>query len=505
MQSLGFGRASRAGYVACGCALLLAVSASGASAQQSGFSGLFGPGSSLSPGETTVEDTRPFSITPMAGLQETFTDNALLTSNNKEADLVTRPMVGAQIDARGPLTANLTAHAFYDAYLNQSQLSGFSGDAQGIAKYELVPSFLSIDADAFLTNSSISTFGTPALNRVGPSNQVTIATYDIGPHVTTTVDDFADLDVVGRFAQVFFLNPQGSTVAVPTDSSFVQGSANLDTGKRYLGYESVTSAQVQSDDHDFQAYNFQQSFFVEIFPSIRLIARGGYDSVTQPGIVDIKEAMWSGGAEWTINEDSRVSVERGERFGRPAWTGDVHLRFSEGLYADGRYFEAVQPGQLQLNNAFVNFISPTQQLPTQLTNGSFAINGNIDDQTALTKTANLHLVYQWDGNAIDLEGGYNDRLLLALNSHDRSLVTGLNYSREIAPDLSASAGVNYYRTFSNPFFGENDGIGGNVAVQYNFNRTLRGVLGYSYQNQQETISNTSITENVVFAAVAKQF
>ena len=502
MQSLGVGRASRAGYVAGGCVLALAMSASSASAQ---FSGLFSQGASLSPEGTTIEDTRPFSITPMVGLQETFTDNALLTVNNKQADLITRPMLGAELNARGPLTANLITHAYYDAYLNEGQLSGFSGDAQGVAKYDLVPSFLSIDANAYLTNTSISQFGTPALNRVGPSNQATIATYDIGPHLTTTVDDFADLDVIGRFAQVFFLNPKGSSINLPTDSTFLEGAANLDTGKRYLGYQSITSAQVQTDDHDFQAYNAQQSFYIDIFPAIRVIARGGYDSVTQPGIVDIKDAMWSAGAEWTINEDSKISVERGERFGRAAWAGELHLRFSEGLYAEGRYFEAVQPGQLQLNSGFVNFISPSQQLPSQLSNANFVINGNIDDQTALTKIADLHLVYKWDANTIDLQGNWNDRLLLALNSPDRSLFTGVTYSREIALDMSVSGGVNYYRTFANPFYGESDGIGGNVALQYNFNSTMRGVVGYYYQSQGQAISNQNITENVLFAAVAKQF
>jgi uncharacterized protein (PEP-CTERM system associated) len=504
MQSLGVGRASRAGYVAGGCVLLLALSASGASAQGV-YSGLFSQGSSLSANETAVEDTRPFSVTPLVGLQETFTDNALLTATNQQADLVTRPMVGAELNVRGPLTANFIGHAYYDAYLNEGQLSGFSGDGQGVAKYELIPSFLSIDANAFLTNTSVSTFGTPALNRVGPANQITIASYDIGPHLTTTVDDFADLDVVGRFAQVFFGSPKGSTAGLPFNSNILEGAANLDTGKRFLGYESVTSAQVQTDDHDFQAYNAQQSFYIQLFQDFRAIARGGYDSVTQPGIVNIKDAMWSAGVEWTINDESKASLERGERFGRPAWAGELHLRLSQGLVAEARYFEAIQPNQLQINSAFVNFISPAQALPAQLANTNFAVNGNIDDQTALTKTANLHLVYQWDGNTIDLEGGYNDRLLLALNSHDRSLVTGVNYSRDIAPDLSVSGGLNYYRTFANPFYGENDGIGGIAAVQYNFNSTLRGVVGYSHQRQEQTMSNQTITENVLFAAIAKQF
>jgi uncharacterized protein (PEP-CTERM system associated) len=504
MQSLGVGRIGRAGYVAGGCILLLALSATGAAAQGV-YTDLFAKGAFSANGEP-VEDTRPFSITPMAGLQETFTDNALLTSTNKQADLITRPMIGAELNARGPFTANVVGHAYYDAYLNEGQLSGFSGDAQGKASYALIPNFLALEGDAYLTNGSVSTFGTPAISRIGTANQVTIATYDIGPHLTTTVDDFADLDMVGRFAQVFFGNPQGSTANVPFNSTILEGAASLDTGTRYRGYQAVTNAQVQTDDNDFQAYSAQQSFYISIFPELRLIARGGYDSVTQPGIVNIKDAMWSGGAEWIINELSRVSVERGERFGFAAWRGELHLQLSGRLFADGRYFEAVQPAQLQINSAFMNFASPTAQLPAQLSSPSFAISGNLDDQTALAKTAELHLVYQGDGDTIELQGNWNDRLLLALNSRDRSLVTGVNYGRDLAPDLRLQAGVNYYRTFANPFYGENEGVGGNLALEYALNPTLRGVAGYAYQRQDLLVpGNSGYSENVLYVALAKQF
>ena len=201
MQSLGF-RASRAGKFAGGCVFLLAMASTGASAQ-SVFSGILERPPAGAP--APLIDTRDFSISPLVGLQETFTDNALLTSTDKKSDFITRPMVGAEVNVHGPFTASLVGHAYYDAYASQSQLSGFSGDAQGTANYAVIPEFLSIDANAMLMNASVSTFGTPAINRVGTANQITIATYDIGPHLTTTLDDFADVDVLGRFAQE---NPQ---------------------------------------------------------------------------------------------------------------------------------------------------------------------------------------------------------------------------------------------------------------------------------------------------------
>jgi hypothetical protein len=222
--------------------------------------------------------------------------------------------------------------------------------------------------------------------------------------------------------------------------------------------------------------------------------------------VNISAPMWSGGVEVTINQLSKISIETGERYNHSAWAADLRLQLFDHLYAVGRYFEAIQPNQLQLNSAFVSFIAPTTPLPLQLTNNGFSINGNLDNQTALTKQANVNLVYEWEGQSINLQGSWNDRLLLGVNAHDRALTSGIGYERNIAADLGFSAGVNYYRTFSNPFFGASESYSGNVGLQYDINSTMRAVGGYAYERQVQLFTNgQTITENVLFAAIAKQF
>jgi uncharacterized protein (PEP-CTERM system associated) len=515
MQSLGL-RASRAGRVAGGSIFLLAMASTGASAQ-SVFSGIlerppvFGPSATTTPGAETpapLIDTRDFSIAPLVGLQETVTDNALLTPTDKKFDLITRPMLGAEVNVHGPFTASLIGHAYYDAYASQTQLSGFSGDAMGTATYTMVPDFLSIDANAMLMNGSISTFGTPVISRVGPANQITIATYDIGPHLTTTLDDFADLDVVGRFAQVYFDNPNASRVTLPNDSTLLAGGAAIDTKDRY---QLVTNAQVEQDNHDFEGYNFQQTIFVRLFPEVRLIGRGGYDYVVQPGIVDIRETMWSGGAEYIFDvnpdgQNSTVSAEYGERFGHSAWRGELHLQLGQQLFAEGHYFESIQPNQLQINTAFNNSALAAVQLPPILGTAQFQINGNIDNETSLNKQGDLALVYTWETQSLGLRALWNDRMLLPSNNHDRTLVSSIEYERRIAPDLAAAATVDYYRTFANPFFGPSESLGGKIGVLYDINSTMRAAAGYAYQRQEQLFTNgETVTENVLYAAISKRF
>ena len=359
MQLSGVNRTGRAGRVAGGCALLLALGVPYSASAQVYIGGSV-PGmlNSRAFYNTGEVDTRELAVVPMVGLQEAFTDNAFLTPNNKEYDFITRPMVGAEVTSQGgPFVGTAIGHVFYDAYAREGDLSGFSADAQAISTYTVIPAFLSIDADGFLTNTYVTSFGVAANDRVGASNRVQVGDYSIGPHMTTTVGDFADLNVIGRFSQIFFDNSNNSTAPIPTGSTIEQGSAILDTDSRFAGFQFVTAAQYARDDHNFESYGALQSAFVNITEDIRAIARGGYDAVTDPGIIDIHAPVWSAGLEYILSPQSRFSVERGERFNHAAWNADLRLQLSDRIYADGHYGEMLQPDQLQIGTNFTDFVN----------------------------------------------------------------------------------------------------------------------------------------------------
>lgn len=509
MQFQGVTGTGRAGRLAGGCVLLLALgvpySASAQVSRAQDVGNMLNSGAFARQGEV---DTREFSFTPLVGLQETFTDNAFLTSTNKEYDFVTRPMVGAEVVSQGgPVVGKLSGHAFYDAYAREDSLNGFSGDAQGSGSYTLIPAFLTIDAQGLLTNTYLTSFGVAAQDRAGLANRVQVADYSIGPHMTTTVGDFADLNVIGRFAQIFFDDPRNNTSAfVPTDSTIEQGSAVLDTDSRFSGFQLVTTTYYARDDHQFESFGGQQTGFVNLTEDLRLIARGGYDAATDPGILNIHAPMWSAGLEYTLNTQSKISVERGERFNHVAWTGDVHVQLSDKFFADGHYSEVLQPEQLQIGGSFTDFLTQATTLPTPLIESAFTINNSLTNQISLNKFANAHLVYQFEGDTIDLGASWNDQFFLALNSRSQSINSSLSYTRLITQDLNGSAQITYWRTNSNPLFGSSEFFTGAIALQYDINPTMRAYAGYTYSHQtQLNAGGLSIVENAVYAAITRRF
>ena len=508
MQLRGVFGTGHAGRVAGGCALLLALGVPHSASAQvylgGNAAGMLNPGSFALGREA---DTRELAVVPMVGLQESFTDNVLLSPNKKEYDFVTRPMVGAEVRSQGgPLVGQLSAHAFYDAYARQSSLSGFSGDAQGNASYTLIPAFLSIDAEGFLTNTYVTSFGVAAVDRVGAANRVQVANYDLGPHVTTTLGDFADVDFIGRFAQIFFDNPNNSTAVIPIGSTVEQGAGTIDTKTRFAGFQFVTAAQYVRDDHGFEGYGALQTAFVNITDDLRVIARGGYDAATETGIVNIHAPNWSGGLEYAINQDSRVSVERGERYNHAAWTALLHLQLFDRLFVDGSYNEVLQPDQIQIATGFADFVTQMAVLPPALAQNTFTINNDLNGQVSLNKFASLRLGYDLEGDRVGLTASWNDQLFVATNTRNQSLAATVDYGRNIAEDLNATAAVTYWRTFANPLFGASELYSGSANLEYDVNTTMRAYLGYTYQHQAQLgAGGLGITENVVYAAVAKRF
>jgi hypothetical protein len=358
-----------------------------------------------------------------------------------------------------------------------------------------------------VTNGTVSTFGSSAIDRTGTAGRVQLSTYSLGPHVTTTVDDFADLDVLGRFSQVAFTSGDKSAVALlPADSVIGMTSAILDTGTRFVGFQLQTSGNFERDDHGFQLYNGIQTLYLRILPQLRLLARGGYESITQPGILSTADVVWSGGLELTINQNSRVTVETGERYGHPVWNANALLQFSDRFYATMRYTEVLEPSQISITSSFADFVTQARLLPVPLVSPNFTLNGNLYSQTSLNKTAEGRFAYVWDEDSVSVTAYWIDARFEPQGTHDRTVLSNVEYTRPIAPDLNLEARLNFAHTYASPLYGASQSFGGEADVAYDLNSTmaLRAGYGFSRQSRYKPTAQ-DFSENVVFAAIQKTF
>jgi uncharacterized protein (PEP-CTERM system associated) len=451
---------------------------------------------------------RMFTFTPMVGVQETFTDNALLTSVNRRSDFITRGLIGFSSNFDdGPTQGVSTAQLSYDQYARNTALSGWSISAYGSGSYSLVPNLLTLEAAGTVTDGNVSEFGTPAIDRSGVAGRILLSTYDIGPHLTMKLASFADLDAIAHFSQVFYSAADASTVTqLPSNSSIFEIGAQADTGKRFAGYESITAADYEDDNHGFYTANALESVFVPLSPHLRLIGRAGYETDYVPPVADINAPILSAGLEYTPNERSKVSVEGGSRYNRAAWVASAYVQISDRLYLAADYQQVLEPDQLYIANAFVGFVQLQNATPNLVALPNFGVNGNLYNQPSLDTTADAHVIYQWPRQTLDIFVSWRDRDFLNNSSHDRTLIAEASLTRQLRPDLEASLSVAYSRTFESPTFVPSTQYNLAGQVVYNVNSTVDLAGGYSLDRQaQEGKNGLTIYENVAFIALRKHF
>lgn len=455
-----------------------------------------------------IADTREFFISPRIGIQESITDNVMLTSTNQEVDFVTRFNLDNTLGVNtGRTLISIQTNFSYDVYGKNGQLNDWS--LQGVASgtYAVVPGFLYLDAEGEVTNGNLTTFGTSAIDRSGTAGRVQLATYNLGPRMTTTVGDFADLEVRARAAQVHYDTEDTTiTALLPQNANIFQASGVARTADRFANLEFVTAGNYQRDDHDFRLYNGIQSAFVTVMPGIRLLGRGGYEHVELPLMANLNAPVWSTGFEYTINEASQITAEGGERYNHTNWRFQGVIRLAQRLSWSGSYTEILAPAQIEINDSFEDFMNLSRLLATPVVSVNSGLFGNLINEPSLAKSADSQLHYQMDLGTLDFNLSWNDRRFISTGDHDRSLQGGLTYTHRLAADWSVGVGANYGRTFSSPIFGESEFVTGELNIAYQLNSTWEARAGYAYlHSTQFTPISDSVSENIAFVSLQKSF
>jgi uncharacterized protein (PEP-CTERM system associated) len=493
------------------------VSTIGASAQtpdgnivvaqaETGFDGrLSNPGAIDLRGPLDITDAREFSISPRLGVLESFTDNVLLTPTNQEHDFVTRFNLDNQLNVNtGRTLIDINSSLSYDKYADHSELDGYSIQGIGSGTYAAIPGFLYLDAEGQVSNGTASTFGSSALDRSGTNGRVQLATYNLGPRITTTIGDIADLLVRGRFAQVNYDTEDAATSPLlPTNSTIYQASGVATTGERFLGFQFDTAGSYQRDDHGYRAYYGTESVFFRVLPSLRLLARGGYEHVELPPATAIDSPIWSTGFEYAPNEDSTITLEGGERYNRTNWRAEALFRLGARLTWTASYRQVLQPSQVSINDTFTGFMDFNRLLSSPGLTLSSPQFGNLVDQPSLSKTAATHLVYQTERDILDFALVYDDRRFVGTGDRDSSLQAQLNYTRRLAEDLDLNFGGAYGKTFTSTIFGESEMIRAEIGVAYQLNSTWNTRVGYAISHNSHSSLSGSVLENVAFVALQK--
>jgi uncharacterized protein (PEP-CTERM system associated) len=137
---------------------------------------------------TTPEDALPgrtWNIVPRVRLSETFTDNVNLTATDKKSDFITGLAPGVRINAN---TARLSMFFDYQLvayiYAKNSEDSNFQNYLNTFGTLEAVDNWLFLDFGGYVTQQTISPFGTQSVSNANNNNNRTqTQTYRLSPYI----------------------------------------------------------------------------------------------------------------------------------------------------------------------------------------------------------------------------------------------------------------------------------------------------------------------------------
>jgi uncharacterized protein (PEP-CTERM system associated) len=466
---------------------------------------------------------RAFWIRPRAAVQETYTDNVLLTAQNRRSDWITRGTLGLQAGVDGDrTTAKLDGQASYDAYARNDKLSGWTLSGGGDGSFGLVKGLLTLDAAGTIASTYSSTFNAAATDRSGTRNRLQVATYNVGPKLSTDLGGAVDLVAAARYSQIFYWARRTSEIVeLPADDSLVQLIARADSGARHSGYQLLTTAEYLKDTRGYLSTDVVESVFLRATPRLRVVARAGFQRVRQQQITRINSALLSAGFEFTPNDRSKIVVEGGRRYGRGSWAAQADLHVSPRIALAADYSEVVEPDQIYVAKSLGAFVEHVAEVPAPVvptitsavtpavtpavTSAGYAFGPNLYNQVSLNKAAEGKAAYDDGIQSLVLSASWSDRKFLATNAHDRTLTGSVAYNRALRPDLSAGLNLNYAHTYASPVFGKSRTWVGAAVVSYRMNSTMDLRAKYQISDAQMSRGGLRVVEHAATLALTKTF
>lgn len=301
---------------------LLALVAAGAAAQDWGGGlglGYGGDGGSLHSsgggggGAGASGGGRGFYVVPTFSANATLTDNVKLSATDKQSDLLLVAQPGIQIGGqsgrvRGFLDYSLMASLSARGNTSNSfrSLLNASGNA------EVVPNRLFVDANASISQQSLSPFGTQSTDpSLDNDNSTQVTTVNVAPYTQ------------GQIAgQVNYL---GRAFYTHTDSGSSQASNSTVFGW-LLGFDSTTRWSQLSWGLDFsyrearftdRRNEFDQlnvlSLTYAVTPELHATVRGNVETSNLTTVEDETNTGWGGGVTWRPSPRTRFIAEYDQR------------------------------------------------------------------------------------------------------------------------------------------------------------------------------------------------
>lgn len=466
-------------------------------------------GAARADGAKTERSDSTFHFRPSIGIEVNATDNVRRQATNKDSDVVAVPRIGLDIDAKtDDLDVFVNAGLVYHSFFENSSLDRFSGSLLAHATLTAVPDTVFVDANAQISDEFLNIADVSATGLPNGAPQARIFNYQLSPYVKSVL--FGEVDTLIR-ARVSAIRTDSYDLSTPTpslgNSLAYQAGAVFGNGERGRVVEWRLSGDYTREERDggreFTSSDGLLGLTFHVTPRINLLARGGYEELTDPGITPIRGAIWAGGALYKLGDASFVTGEYRHRFDRDSWFGQAELAMSSNLFVSANYEERVESQQLRLGRSLTDLFKQQASIPPPPTPAPFSLGEDFVDQVFYARDAYLGARYVTPERSFSLAAKLSRREFDALATDDRTAGLTATYSERFHTKLTLNLVGDYNARLDAPIgLVPVDRYTASSGLVYLLSETASARLQYTWSL---TDGPSTITENLISASMAKSF
>ena len=253
------------------------------------------------------------SIAPRVSVSETYTNNVLLSSTDKQGELVTQVSPGIRIvSTGGRITGSLDYSLNELMYARNTSARRSENALNAVGKIEAIDKWAYIDFSGVIGQQSISAFGAPSSGGIllnGNSTETSVFT--LSPHISGRLGGAADYE-----ARYSLTSSQSkSDLVSSSDSKDLSVSLN-GVGNRFgTGWTLAAAHHVidysRGRSTQTQLVSGQVSYLLN--PQFGVYVKANHESSDLTTAANQQDNYTALGANWSPNPDARLSVNKDTR------------------------------------------------------------------------------------------------------------------------------------------------------------------------------------------------
>lgn len=263
--------------------------------------------------------SRMVTISPTLSISETLTDNVLLSDTDRRSDAVTQLTAGVSVAAnRGRVRGSLDYQLTGSIHARESSTNSHANALRAALQADVIENFLSIDANASISQQLISPFGKQSVDPTGATgNRTEVRTLAVSPAIQSRLGGWALFSARATRSQTSSVS---TTAGDLTSDSF--NASLVSASPTAVGWSATLSHQ--ASDFDVGRRTTTDSANVGLSyrpdPDLSFTATVGRERSNLTSL-DSREThgTWGVGATWTPSDRTRLSLQRDSRF-----FGDTH-------------------------------------------------------------------------------------------------------------------------------------------------------------------------------------